>query len=265
MPSPFPGMNPYFEQSGVWRGFHTGFLIGLRSAIVARLVPGYHVEVEESLYLERVGVPEDGTLFAVADTVLAKKNQVKRDLQLVTSTATTTATKPFLTTVPMPLTERKRRRWLTIRDSHQRQVVTVIEVLSPSDKRKGADRERYLTKRAKIFRSTASLVEIDLLRGGLRMPVDSLPACAGYVLVSRRMDRPTVSTWPFQLRDRLTDISIPLLGTDTEPVISLQEVLDREYDDGGYASRLYDDQLDPPLSAEDVAWVAKLISPLRNE
>ena len=30
MPSPFPGMNPYFEQSVHWLDFHTEFLSALR-------------------------------------------------------------------------------------------------------------------------------------------------------------------------------------------------------------------------------------------
>ncbi len=36
MPSPFPGMNPYFERSTIWRDFHTEFLISLR-----RLLAGH--------------------------------------------------------------------------------------------------------------------------------------------------------------------------------------------------------------------------------
>ena len=34
MPSPFPGMNPYFERSTIWLDFHTEFLTSLRRLLV---------------------------------------------------------------------------------------------------------------------------------------------------------------------------------------------------------------------------------------
>ena len=42
MPSPFPGMNPYLEQSHIWRDFYGSFLVTLRSALTPLLVPRYH-------------------------------------------------------------------------------------------------------------------------------------------------------------------------------------------------------------------------------
>ena len=51
MPSPFPGMNPYFEQPGIWRGMH-GLLLGqITFALNARITPRYHADYEESLYI----------------------------------------------------------------------------------------------------------------------------------------------------------------------------------------------------------------------
>jgi hypothetical protein len=47
MPSPFPGMNPYLEQSTVWQDFHNTFLIALPETLAPRLTPNYFVRVEE--------------------------------------------------------------------------------------------------------------------------------------------------------------------------------------------------------------------------
>src|SRR4029079_5265220 len=51
MPSPFPGMNPYLEQAGVWQDFHNTFLIALRESLVRQLLPKYFVRVEEHVYV----------------------------------------------------------------------------------------------------------------------------------------------------------------------------------------------------------------------
>ena len=57
-----------------------------------------------------------------------------------------------------------------IRETASRQLVTAIEVLSPTNKRADG-REEYLAKRRRILLSTAHLIEIDLLRQGQRVPM----------------------------------------------------------------------------------------------
>lgn len=60
----------------------------------------------------------------------------------------------------------------------------MIEILSPGNKRPSSDgRKEYLLKREEIVGSETHLVELDFLRGGLRLPtMDPLPAYdrAGY-------------------------------------------------------------------------------------
>jgi hypothetical protein len=167
---------------------------------------------------------------------------------------------PVTGTIPIPRPVRRRRRWLTVRDTRKRAVVTVIELHSPSDKRAGRDRHRYLDKRSLVLASTANLVEIDLLRGGQRMPVEGLPACDYCVVVSRRTERPRAGMWPFALRDPLPNIPIPLLPGEEEPVIALKPVLDRTYDGGGYVYKVYDGPPDPPLSADDAEWARGILA-----
>src|SRR5205823_14314623 len=74
-----------------------------------------------------------------------------------------------LTCIP---TRRSSDLFIRIHDAHDRRVVTVIEVLSPSNKRGGPDRTAYLAKRNEYLGGKLNLVEIDLLRGGQRMRLE---------------------------------------------------------------------------------------------
>jgi hypothetical protein len=69
-----------------------------------------------------------------------------------------------------------------IRDAASRELVTAIEILSPTNKR--ADGlEEYLSKRRHVLLSQAHLVEIDLLRKGRRVPmIGQLPDKPYFVL-----------------------------------------------------------------------------------
>src|SRR5947208_5462061 len=87
--------------------------------------------------------------------------------------------------VRLPAVDRERLSFIEIRDRDGWQLVTVIELLSPANKYAGPDREQYLAKRAELLVSTVHLVEIDLLRGGRRMPMEDVPECDYCVLVSR--------------------------------------------------------------------------------
>ncbi len=255
MPSPFPGMNPYFEQRPVWRGFHTSYLVTLRRALVAALAPRYRVELEESLYLDYGG--DQGGFFAVADAAVGGHTP---DGGSAAEPATDDA--PVTTTVNLRITRRRLKRRVVILDAAGPAVVCVIELLSPSEKRAGKDRERYLAKRARVFASDTHLIEIDLLRGGQRMPAADMPSCSYCVLVSRAGLRPRVGLWPLGLRDRLPAIRVPLVGNDPEPSLDLQTALDQVHDDDGYRHTIYDGRPSPPLIPADAAWAAALITPL---
>ena len=98
---------------------------------------------------------------AIAVVVLTKK---ERSQSTKSNAATGTLTEPIVTTVP--ITEETQERYLEIRDVGTGTVVTVLEVLSPKNKRSGEGRTKYDTKRQNLLNSTANLVEIDLLRTG---------------------------------------------------------------------------------------------------
>jgi Protein of unknown function (DUF4058) len=149
--------------------------------------------------------------------------------------------------------------FLEVRDRQGRELVTAIELLSPSNKRSGDDREQYLAKRRELLRSPAHLVEIDLLRGWTSMPQEGRPECDYSVLVSRAEKRPAADFWPIGLRDRLPVIPIPLRSPDAAARIDLQEVLHRTYDGPGYEHFIYSGEPEPSLSANDSAWARPFV------
>jgi hypothetical protein len=128
----------------------------------------------------------------------------------------------------MPTVEVERHSWLEIRDRRNRRVVTVLELLSATNKTLGADRDGYLRKRNLLLEVPTHLVEIDLRRGGERPRPPQLPACDYYVLVSRAQDRPRLGMWPIGLRQRLPQVPIPLAAPDPDVLLDLQELLHRQ-------------------------------------
>ena len=141
----------------------------------------------------------------------------------------------------------------------RRQVVTVLELLSPTNKRPGENRNQYVAKRRSIRKSTAHFVEIDLLRGGPRMPMKDLPDCAYCVLVSRYEERPKAGTWPLQLSDPLPRIPIPLRAPDPDVCIDLQQILHGVYDAAAFQRYIYNGSPDPPLPPEDAEWAKPFV------
>ena len=160
--------------------------------------------------------------------------------------------------------DEERLGYIEIRDKSSRELVTVVELLSPANKRPGADREQYLTKRRRLLQSSTHLVEIDLLRAWPRMPVERLPACDYLVLVSRAETRPQVGLWPCRLREPLAAVQVPLRAK-TSCTLDIQSLLHQVYDEAGYEDYLYSMTLDPPLSPADSAWAMQLVSATRPQ
>lgn len=108
--------------------------------------------------------------------------------------------------------------------------------------------------------STAHYVELDLLRGNRRLPVEDLPPCSYCALVSRVEERPEVGLWPVTLRDPLPTISVPLRAPDADVSLDLLAVFARAFSAGGYDRYIYEGSPDPPLAEEDFAWAAELLN-----
>lgn len=252
MPSPFPGMNPYLEQPDAWQDFHSRYVPALGDALAALVRPAFIVKIGEHLFIHEPSA-EQRRLIGHADvSVSDPANGTGRNDGIATLPS------PMMTRVPN--VDFEKHLYLEVRDREDRELVTVLEVLSPTNKKSGADREQYLAKRASLLHSEAHFVEIDLLRGGPRMPVEDETPCDYAIMVSRVEDRPDVNYWPLQLRDPLPAIPIPLRAPKSFVVLELQAILHVVYDRACYEDYIYRGKPTPLLRSEDAAWAESLLA-----
>ena len=256
MPSPFPGMNPYLEQPSVWEDFHMAFATEIRESLATQVRPSFFVKLEESVFIHEPSSNERRKLLGKPDISLFETSPSHGPL-VATSDPALNHVKSIMATLPE--IDIERHAVIEIRDRQDRQLVTMIEVLSPSNKRYGPDREQYLMKRSTMMFSTASIVEIDLLRGGPRLPLNDLPPSDYCVTVFRKSNAPKVEAWPIGLRDPLPIIPIPLKGEFPDAKLDLGAIIHRVYDAAGYEDYLYESSPEPLLEGPDLEWAQTFI------
>jgi hypothetical protein len=151
---------------------------------------------------------------------------------------------------------------LQVIDRVDRLVVTVIELLSPTNKYRGArGREDYEAKRSEIMRSASHLVEIDLLRQGLRVPIqEEIPPCDYMVHISKVSQPPKGRLFPIMLELPLKAIPIPLRAEDPDVLLDLQSVLNTAYDRAAYDMDIdYTREPNSPLPPQKAEWAGRLL------
>jgi hypothetical protein len=163
----------------------------------------------------------------------------------------------------LPGPQERRETYLVIREVPSMEIVTVIETLSPTNKRASSDgREQYLAKRQEILQSRTNLVELDLLRGGKRLPVVGMPPGDYFAIVSRGHRRPRTDVYPWTLRQPLPSIPIPLKKDEPEVPLDLQHVFTTVYDRARYQLSLnYAANPSVPPSEVEMAWMRQLSLP----
>jgi hypothetical protein len=243
-------MDPYLEGS-LWTTFHFAFGAEIVRQLAPRLRPRYLVlPVERFLIDASDDIAITTSLYP--DVAVAKGT---RETPVGYVTPTMGAPLQLATVIPEAIPHVS----IEIRDTAHRQLVTAIEILSPTNKR-GEGRVEYLAKRRRILVSTAHLLEIDLLRQGQRVPMQQpLPPADYFVFLSRAGDRPMTNVWPVALSQPLPTVPIPLLPGDPDTPLDLQQAFGAVYDLLGYDLAI--DYTQPPdvLLAGETALLAETI------
>lgn len=249
MKSPFPGMDPFIE-GPCWSDFHTDFIIRLREQLVPTLLPDYFVNVEKSVTLVR-GEESDGDRIVVPDLSVEESGEWTGG----SNGGVAVAVKPVTRTLSKP--QVVKRPYLTVRSMHNREIVTVIELLSPWNKNQRGGRSAYLEKRDAYLQSAINVVELDLLRGGSRLPtVEPLPRGDYFAFVCKGTRRMKAQVYAWPLNHPLPKIPIPLAPGDADVKLELQLAFNETYERAGYRYSLdYTADVVPKLRPAERTWV----------
>jgi hypothetical protein len=251
-------MDPWLEHPGLGLGVHNRLITAIADELVPLVAPRYFVDVEQQTYLTSPA----GDMAIIEPDVLIGRTGSRERLPAAAAPDTARAGVVELD-VEMPVMGSVDMWYLEIRTVGKGRLVTVIEVLSPTNKSAGSGRRKYLGKRRRIAETRTSLVEIDLLRGGQPMPLAAGPPVESdyRILVSRAASRPRARLYAFGVRQAIPTIPIPLLPRDPEPSLDLNTVLHALYERARFDLRLdYSTPPVPPLAEEDAAWASEILS-----
>ncbi|MFO0796574.1 MAG: DUF4058 family protein [Gemmataceae bacterium] len=259
MPSPFPGMDPWLERPAVFPTVHGSMVTYAQEALNRVLPPGYLATTDNRVYVDPearrvpdVGVfgPDAAPPGGAATAVLSRYG--------------------LLAAGTDPRSDPVEEAYLEILSGDDDRLVTVIEVLSPTNKKPGEEGQAsYRHKQEECRAGGVNLVEIDLLRGGAHttaVPEARLRGLTGgaydyHVCVTVAGVPREFYVAPVRLADRLPTVGVPL-DPGVEPVpLDLQAVFDRCYDAGRYAqlAKYGRRDPDPPLTPEQKAWADAIL------
>jgi hypothetical protein len=260
MRSPFPGMDPYIEGSGLWADFHDDLIGEIKRALAAALPERYFVQTGERAYVVLAGTDEKDSKPIYPDVGIEESVRGGRASQSGGGRAVIEAeVEADSVTMQAFIDEHFRENFIEIYEAEpEPHLVTCIEVLSPSNKRGGKKGWKlYLRKRNALLLGKANLVEIDLVRGGRRMPmVGKWPESPYYLLVARESRAPSCRVWPAYFDRPLPTVPVPLAHPDPDIPLALQPMIEAVYERSRYARRIdYAKPPDPPLTPEQTAWL----------
>jgi hypothetical protein len=256
MPSPFPGMDPYLEDPEIWSGVHAALLATIADRLGPTLRPKYVVRYEERVY---VTSEEDPGYRMIVPALRIVERPGSTPASAARMGAMTIAEPIKVTLSDDEIHERS----LVVRDARDRSIVTIMELLSPTNKVPNSfGRSSFLKKRREVTSTDAHWMEIDLLRDGARTAnLPGVPETEYQIYLSRAGKPRQGFVWPAPLRERLPIIGIPLRGGDADVALDLQEIVAAVIERGSYdLDADYAVSPVPPLTPELWAWAKDLIA-----
>lgn len=270
-------MDPWLEAADIWPDFHDRFANEMSAVLNATLPAPYYARLQMR---PEVGVIDDDTgetyrRAIVPDvTVIAHTGVGGSEGMAATAVLPRTEVSDHLTIIVPDLPGRHLS--VEVRDPRRRhRLITFIEIISPSNKIAGLDRDSFLDKHAEVFASDANLIEIDLSRGGRRLfpnPrvhqrfIELDPRPDYLALANRAWTRVDGNgAWDMfaiSLREMLPVIAVPLRINEPEVPLDLQHVFNRAYDAGPYRRGAldYGSPPHPPLAEADYAWARRQLA-----
>jgi len=255
-------MNPYLE-GYVWTDVHQSLAGQIKRQLTPLLRPRYVARlavyfVSDDVPAQEVGIlyPDVEVVWPQGETPPPPESASRSTGAALTPTAITPPTLVLPATVPVEV----RHVSVHVLDVAKNELVTSIEILSPTNKREpglGA----YRQKRSELMRAGVHLLELDLIRRGARpwTPEGLLPSA--YLALLTRARHAQTEAWTVSLSDPLPVLPVPLRPPDSDVPLDLQTALATICDESDY-DRTLDYRQPPPepvLSEEDAAWLEALL------
>ena len=258
MPSPFPGMDPYLESPDIWPDVHHRMISEIQASLNPTLRPHYVARVELRVYI--TGEEDPGFEVIIPDVRIeaSGKNGGRKAKQ--GNGASVAVAEPEV--IPFLFDDDEiKEAYLEIRRRDSGALVTIIELMSPANKIRGAHgRDSFMEKRRSTVGSDVNWVEIDLLRAGIPSASAALLGPSDYRVLMYRAKQRRGHVWRITLRQALPTIGIPLRGKDADVPLDLGAVLNAAYDHAAYDLSIdYGREPAPPLVAADRKWADKLL------
>jgi Protein of unknown function (DUF4058) len=259
----FPGMDPWLEHPDLWPDVHNSLITAIRDVLNPEVVPRCVVRVDSRTTVLS-GLDVD--LVYRPDLAVRAADLSSQGRPVGVAVVERQVIQPFQVLAPIEEDEIE-ETFLTIQDLPDRRLVTVIEVLSPTNKKTKDARGEYLEERHNLIRSGVNFVEIDLLRSGEPMPVRNAPPKNDYrILVCRPRKSRNADLYGFSYTSAVPDIPIPLLPEDAEPLLHLNDVLHDIVEKARYDLTIdYRQPPEPPLRSEHEAWADSIVARVPGE
>jgi hypothetical protein len=231
--SPFPGMDPFLVRR--WGDFHTRLTTYLSDAINPILPTAYRARLEERVMVEQE--EEDDEL----------PTQYRPDLHVFErsggdSGGTAVMEAPAAEPVFLAgYSESPTQRSVVISDAESGgRIVAVIEVLSPTNKRRVKGNEQYRRKQNDYVDGGVHLLELDLLLDGepttlaAQRGYDDKHRSAFHASLHVSESRRPLERYPIAIDKPLPTFRLPLKPGDPSVLVKLQEAFETTYARGYY-------------------------------
>ncbi len=251
-------MNPYLEAR--WYDFHTRFVAYASDQLNETLPQDLMANTEERVAVEHDGIAVEHTY---RPDVRIEETERRNGDHLIepAEPGGVLTEKAVKLIIAEPATE----RFIEIMEPQTKRVVTVIELISPSNKR-GPGLRAYRKKRRQLLGSDVNVVEIDLVRKGnwkaLLLPHTSpREKHTPYRATLRFAAEPdAVYLIPMKLQETLPEVPVPLRKGDQPLFLKLQPLVNAVYERGRCEQAINYSATppEPQMSEEETAWCADI-------
>jgi hypothetical protein len=159
--------------------------------------------------------------------------------------------------------EEHREDFIEVRQRTDGKLVTLLDVVSPTNRTTPPGRQAYLDTRKDARTGGANIVEIDLVLQGQPMldySRENLPEWDYAVTVTRASQPERHEIYTATIQKRLPRFRLPLASDDRDTVLDLHTAFSRCYDQVGFSTRI-DYKREPTTRLNDIhrAWMAQLL------